>query len=303
MSRVLATADIGSNTAHLLVARIEGNRIQRLANESEWLNLGEVVSRQGQIPNDLADRLVATLGEFQARSMGHKAKNIYVFATEAMRRASNHDAIIRRVESSLGISIEIITPEQEAELSIRGVQIDSEGPTPAALLEIGGGSAQVAIFDGTKIMETLSLPLGTGRLIAESGLTYPSTTEQVQKILDWVELHTKACQELPKAMRIIGSGGVARGLWRGVHPDGDRELHLNELDYVAWTAARLTTDQVSARFGVRQKRALTFVPGAIAYASLIRALGHESFCVSEFGVREGALTMMYERASAKVIRE
>jgi len=89
MGRVLATADIGSNTAHLLVADVTGDRMKRLANLSEWLSLGEVVSRLGRIPKPLEDQLVTSLAGFKRAATQLKAERLYVFATEAMRQAEN----------------------------------------------------------------------------------------------------------------------------------------------------------------------------------------------------------------------
>ena len=103
------------------------------------------------------------------------------------------------------------------------------------------------------------------------------------------------CAGMEPAVRMVASGGVARGLLRVLHPDGDPVLAVPEIEYVRWAAARLSQEQIVRRFSVKGKRAATLVPGAIVYLELMNALGHPYVSVSEYGVREGAVLEMVER--------
>ncbi|MCE9557415.1 MAG: hypothetical protein K8R88_00540 [Armatimonadetes bacterium] len=299
MGQIFATADIGSNTVHLLIAETDGLRIQRLANESEWLSLGEVVGRERRIPPADSDRLLAVLARFAQMVTLAKAEKFYVFATEAMRIAENHEAVLSRVRRELKITVDLITPVREAELSLRGIQLDSEGVSPSALLEIGGGSAQVAICDGEKVTQEVSLPLGTGRLIAQTSLSYPCSAVQIDSLESLIESQMEKLAAFPKPRRVVASGGVARGLWKALHPDNDREVHAEELEYLKWAVPRLPLERLATRFNVRAKRAQTLLPGAMAFARLLEALGHDHMTVSEFGVRDGAILEMFDRAQKR----
>lgn len=292
MARVYAAADVGSNTVHLLVAAVEGNRVSRVRNESEWLSLGEIVSREGRIPASEEARLINVLKAYRSTSNSMKAERLYVFATEAMRLATNHDQVLERVHREAGVSIDLITPRREAELSWRGTGIDSRGPCPAALVEVGGGSAQVALCDDETISDEVSLPLGTGRLIAAHGLTQPASPEQVERLTKMATLEAERVASFGPVERIVASGGVARGLWRALHPDGIKNLTREELAYAAWAAQRLSIDTICARFGVKSKRAATLLPGATVLLALLDALGRDTIQISEFGVREGAVLEM-----------
>jgi len=294
MARVLAAADIGSNTAHLLVALAGRKRFRRIVNESEWLSLGEVVSREGEIPLELADRLVATLIEFTSTTERLKAESFYVFATEAMRRAANHEEVLERIRVATGVTVDLIAPRREAELGVRGAMLDADPGTDEWVAETGGGSVQLAEWVGGEVGSEWSLPLGTGAMIARAGLTQPATAEQVER-LRW--LVDEALSELPagpKHGRLVACGGVARGIWRALHPDGERTLEWNELDYLAWDAARLDIGQIAARYGVKPKRAATLLPGATVYRKVLEQLGLNQMTVSVFGVREGAVVEMLD---------
>ena len=292
MGRVYAAADIGSNTAHLLVAEESRGQLRRLANESDWLSLGEIVSREGKIPKPQVDRLVSTLKRFKQTASSLGASGLYVFATEAMRKAANCDEIVARLKRETGIALDIIPPAREAELSLKGVLPLLQDDGPFILLETGGGSVQVAEWDGKAMSRETSLPIGTGTLIAQAELTQPSDPDQVKQAVEVIRSSLESVSPPPPSTRVVACGGVARGIWRALHPEGDPYLHCRELEYLAWDSQRLNIAQIIGRYGVKHRRALTLLPGCLVYLEILRWIGQESMYVSEYGVREGAIFEM-----------
>ena len=130
MPRIFAAADIGSNTAHLLVGEVSGNSIKRLYNESVWLSLGEVVSRHGHIPSPQAELLIETLRKFRWESQKLGAQSLQVFATEAMRLASNQAVLLTRIRDSAGVEVEMISAMREAQLSYTGTLVEGALRSP-----------------------------------------------------------------------------------------------------------------------------------------------------------------------------
>lgn len=297
MLRTLATVDIGSNTAHLLIARTDGRRLSRMVNGSEWLALGQVVQEHGRLPESSIKAVLTTLSRFRAAAGEAKAEALYVFATEAMRAADNHETVMDLLKRELNLAVDLVTPLREAEYGLRGALFDSPTDGPFLYLELGGGSLQVANANGGAIHQEVSLPLGTGRLVAATGLTLPCPDDAFERFERRVRECLPGRGSIVRAPKALASGGVARGLWRALHPDGEKELAISELDYVVWAARRLAPTQIARRFGVKEKRAATLLPGALVYRALLVALGLERVTVSEFGVREGALL---ELASGRV---
>lgn len=293
MARILAAADIGSNTVHLLVAATDGELVTRLDNLSEWVGLGEVVARSGYISNERIEHLLQALKECRRVAQTRKAESLYVFATEAMRSARNYDAVLHKIEMDTGIKVNIITPRREAELSLKGSQLDVEGASPEIFFEVGGGSAQIAIIKKGQVADHVSLPIGTGRIIAQSGLTNPCSPAAQTLAEEYVAEALKDVN-LPKDSTpvAVASGGVARGLMRAIHPDGEKSVFKEELDYIVWSTSRLSTDRIGSRFGVKQRRAQTLLPGSIVYRALMAKFEVSEITVSEFGVREGAILEM-----------
>ncbi len=292
MARRLAAADIGSNTAHILIADVDNGSVRRIANESEWLSLGQVVAKKGAIPPDIEASLVKILQGYKKLAKQYGAERIYVFATEAVRKAKGHDEAIARISAQSGLEIDIIMPEREAELALKGAMIDMPTTKPSHFIEVGGGSAQIAYWERGKITEERSLPIGTGVLAARHGLTYPPERSAAKSIAADVKKHVDTLSDFPPCNRLVASGGVARGIWRALHPDGEPNVAVPELDYIQWATERLNIGQVERRFRVKEKRAATIFTGAIVYRTLMERLHHTSMRVSIFGVREGAVLMM-----------
>jgi exopolyphosphatase/guanosine-5'-triphosphate,3'-diphosphate pyrophosphatase len=98
---------------------------------------------------------------------------------------------------------------------------------------------------------------------------------------------------------VVASGGVIRGLWRAVHPDGEKKVFREELEFLRWTTARMPVDRIGSRFGVKQRRAQTLLPGSLVYLALMEKFGVSEITVSEFGVREGAILEMAKGRNTK----
>ncbi len=292
MTRVFAAADIGSNTAHLLVAATDGSLVMRIDNYNEWIPLGETVAREGAITKEQSQQLVSVVREFRRVSKDKQAQSLYVFATEGLRQARNHAEVVKKIATETGTRLDIITPRREAELSLGGVALDTRNLGAEVLFEVGGGSVQIGMIERGKLEDEESLPLGTGRIIAESGMTNPCSDISLRAAQNYIANVLSTSRIEPRSGMAVASGGVIRGLWRALHPDGDKILALDEISYMAWAASRLPLDRIITRFGVKNRRATTLLPGALVFQALMRRFGLEQVAVSEFGIREGAILRM-----------
>ncbi|HSI72390.1 MAG TPA: hypothetical protein VK934_04375 [Fimbriimonas sp.] len=297
MGKIYSAVDIGSNTIHQLTAEVDRDSIHEIADNKEWLGLGEVVARSGEIPSALQDRVVETLLNYRSAARVAESDGWYVFATEAVRRAKNSAALLKRIRRQVGVEVEIVNGDREADLAVAGAMLDCELEGEVTLADVGGGSAQIATVKNGRATSVNSVPLGTGTLSAKFSIEGPSDPTSVRAIAKYAR-KTLAEDAAPKyAEALIASGGVARGIWKALHPDGDRTICLPELDYLIWAGENLSVEGLSARFQVRGKRASTLLPGAIVFREMMRIVGVESMQVSRFGVREGAILRL---ASGKI---
>lgn len=289
MPPILATADIGSNTVHLLVAEVTGRKLRRIINESEWLSLGERVSLDGLFNPKLVDALVSTLRKYKKTAQAAMAVDLAVFATEAMRQATNHDEVLATIRQELGIHVSVISGPREAELSFRGVQLDVARDTPYLLVEVGGGSAQFAQVDNSAISHSLSLPIGTGRLIAMFGVTPQCEKENIVAARQYLRQQLRLSPSEFLGPELIASGGVARGIIRALHRDGNPNISTYEIEYLIETSSRLSSAELTKRFMVKRKRAESLLAGSLVYQAILERFGSDQMVVSEYGVREGAI--------------
>jgi exopolyphosphatase/guanosine-5'-triphosphate,3'-diphosphate pyrophosphatase len=160
------------------------------------------------------------------------------------------------------------------------------------MFEVGGGSAQVAVIEDDQIIQQVSLPLGTGRIIAETGLINPCPEYALVAAENYIERKLKDCPITMKGKLAVASGGVGRGLWRALHPDGEKMLSKYEIQYLKQSVRNLSIDRIGSRFNVKPKRAGTLLPGCLVYIALMNYFGVEDCLISEFGVREGAILEM-----------
>ncbi len=295
MPRTFASADIGSNTVHLLVAETDGVKVRRLANRSEWLGLGESVALSGAISDEQAAQLVAILREYRQIAAANRAVEFFVFATEAVRAAENHLDVLERIRRDAKLGVEVITPAVEAEWSLSGSRLDTDLGPNLTFFEVGGGSVQVARVEGGRIEDELSLPLGTGRLVAETGIRSPAPPDAIEVARRYIRERLAPWKLAPPevARPVLASGGVVRGLWRAVHPDGAQDLAIEEIRYLRWASGRLSVPAIASRFACKLKRAATLLPGALVYEELMSHCGATEMAVSEYGVREGAILAMH----------
>jgi exopolyphosphatase/guanosine-5'-triphosphate,3'-diphosphate pyrophosphatase len=163
---------------------------------------------------------------------------------------------------------------------------------PTAFFDIGGGSAQIAKVDAAGITQLCSLPIGTGTLRVSIDLDDPVSPAVYDR------MHRRLAQQLDPlgrllpVKRVVGGGGVARGIMRALHPDKDRLIERYEIDYLEQTARKFASPVLSKRFGVSNARAKTLFPGVSIIQKLMQVLDCGHVLISEFGIREGAVLDM-----------
>ena len=300
--RTAAAIDVGSNSVHLLVARARravrlGTRTDLIAidDESELIGLGDSVDAGGTIPPGPLELVVAAL-ERQvtvARSAG--AERIVIVGTEPLRRASNTDALISAVKTRLGEDLLVINVRQEAELTFVGVCGGRMPEEALAVVDIGGGSSEVAIHVPGRGLHVVPLPLGSARLTNALVRHDPPTSDEIAALTkaavgavhdaDW------PTNDGPPIRRAIFVGGTATNVARLGRLD---RAHLNEdLN----TIGQMPADTVVEHFGVRPRRARQLAAGVAIVSALLDRFLLGAADVSEASLRDGAIIAALARGA------
>ena len=162
----LGVLDVGSNTVHLLVVDAHsGARPLPAYSHKAELRLAELLDEDGAISSHGIDRLAATVAEALQIAEDQGVEDLLPFATSAVRQAANAEHVLARVAEETGIKLEVLTGEDEARLTfLASRRWFGWSVGRLLLLDIGGGSLEIAFGQDEEPDAAVSLPLGAGRL-------------------------------------------------------------------------------------------------------------------------------------------
>ncbi len=156
----VALIDVGSNSVRLALMADGKTLYKTLATT----RLGEGLSLSGKMLPEAIERTASAISDFKSRAYNDGADKLYVFATAAVRSASNKSDFLSRVEKD-GISVDVISGEQEAEIGLLGALKGGDG----GIIDVGGASTEVSIKSGGKLLYSKSVNIGTVRLFDLAG--------------------------------------------------------------------------------------------------------------------------------------
>ena len=302
-SRVAAAIDIGSNSVHVLAARAQrtvrlGTRTELtpLADTSDLIGLGDTVDSNGRIPPESLQAVVDALQRQIELAESVGASRVVVVGTEPLRRAANGDELIAAVRRFTGQSLHVLTVRQEAQLTFLGVTAGVPPREALAVVDIGGGSTEAALYVPGSDLEVVPLPLGSARLTNAIVRNDPPTIDELNALMaaahDVVDGAIWPEHAGVSVRRAIFVGGTATNVARlGVL---DR-AHLNEdLN----TLARMTADEVVEHFAVRPRRARQLAAGVAIVSALLDRFLLGKAEVSEASLRDGAIICALARGDA-----
>ena len=296
---VLAAIDVGSNAVRLELARpdAEGS-LETLHQERDPIRPGEGVFASGMMPEETAERLLATLRRYGALCRRHKAQ-VRAVATSAMRDARNREEIVQRVREETGLNLEVVSGKEEARLICLGVLHRKPPDSHSLLVDIGGGSTEVALATGERPDELWSLALGSVRLTEVFEASGKVTPKQVRLMRSYVkeQLRKNIPEHLTNLPRVaLGSSGTINAVVGFAASEGTAHASLRQLTQAVETLAELTPERRRKRFDPR--RADIIVAGAVILERTARHLGVESVTAVNRGLRDGLLVDLLYRQDA-----
>ncbi len=293
---VLAAIDVGTNAVRLELARPDpGGSLETLHQERDPIRPGEGVFATGAMPPETADRLLSTLRRYAALCRRHKAR-VRAVATSALREAKNRNEIVQRVREEAGLNLEVVSGREEARLICMGVLHGKSPEARSLLVDIGGGSTEVAIATGEKPDDLWSLNLGSVRLTEMFDTSQEVSSKQLKLMRSFVsEVLGKTLPEtLPPLPRVaLGSSGTINAVVSYASGDGSASATVRQLAQAADALAALSPEKRRKRFDPR--RADIIVAGAVILEGVARRLGVDAVTVVHRGLRDGILVDLMHR--------
>jgi exopolyphosphatase / guanosine-5'-triphosphate,3'-diphosphate pyrophosphatase len=296
-TRELAVIDLGSNTARfVLFSTTPEGGFHTLYSEKELPRLGHGTGPDGALAAEGLERGVDTLRRFAHRIDRLGRPPTIAVATSAVREAPNRETFLDQVRRSTGLRLDVLTGEQEGRYAYLGTGSAWELGDDL-LVDLGGGSMQLAATHNGRLGRVASVPLGSLRL-SELYLEHDPPRE---KELDSLRRHVRSTLRpvLPRLRvdpnRVFGIGGSVRALARvaiesrhypipQVH---GYSLRRRELHRVGELLSRMPVDQRRAVPGLSRPRAEVVVPAAIVFEEVLRGAALDELQVSANGIREG----------------
>jgi len=176
-----AVIDIGTNSVLLLLAqRTADGRVDVTDDLSRVTRLGQGAAASGRLSDVAMQRTLAVLAEYRGLADAAGATIVPV-ATEGLRMASNRDVFLVEAQKVLGTAVRMISGDEEAELSYRSVAAE-EPPGPLRVLDIGGGSTELVVGDGARMLSHCSHRVGSVRLTESLIHEDPPSAESVAAV-------------------------------------------------------------------------------------------------------------------------
>ncbi|MBW2282229.1 MAG: histidine phosphatase family protein [Deltaproteobacteria bacterium] len=300
----VAVLDLGSTSFNLLVADATASgEIAPVVRERASPRLGAVIADGPWIPENVCRDAVEAARALRAEADSVGADVFVPVATAAFRDASNGTQLARRIGEAVGVPVRLLSGEEEARAVQRAVRRRIGGSReiqPSLVIDLGGGSLELALDEADCVTWETTLPLGVARLHRELVSSDPMSERDSTGLRDRVRTvlapHLSALDCCPH--RAAVTGGTARAIARLVLAQrGERgarhtqapQISTAELAELGLRLRDATHDE-RLRMSTMQRRRADLLPtGALILETLADALGLDSFTVSDWGLREGMI--------------
>ena len=297
----LGVLDVGSNTVHLLVVDAHvGAHPWPAHSEKSVLRLAERIGPDGRLTTGGERALVDVVKRSRVSASQMDSDDLIAFATSAVREATNAAEVLARVREQTGVDLQVLSGEDEARLTFLAVRRWFGWSAGRLLvLDIGGGSLEIAagIDEGPDL--AFSVPVGAGRLTRERLRGDPPAPEQVDSLIEYVEGRLdEAAGRIEKAGwdRAVATSKTFRTLARlaGAAPSGagmrvPRTLTVTGLRQVLGFIRHIPAVALAQMEGVGAGRARQLLAGAVVAEVTMRRLGIESLDICPWALREGVI--------------
>ena len=294
-----AVIDIGTNTLLLLIV---DDQLHRVVDLCRFGRLGKGLDASGNLAPESIAKSIEICREYRRVMDEHGVKTPAVIATQALREAKNAREFIAPAEVILGARIEIIAGAREAELAFTSVAqaFPDLAGTPYVVVDVGGGSTEFIVTDGTKVVSAVSVPIGAVRLTERHLKHDPPAHGEILELEADIDRHL-AQLALPVGVPLIGTAGTATTMAAvalslatydpdkvtGLRLTPERVAELRDTMLAASTAERRATP------GVEPQRADVIAAGIAIYARALARVHAPVMITCDRGIRWG---LAYERA-------
>jgi len=306
--RILAAIDIGTNSIHMVVVRVNPAlpAFTIISTEKDTVRLGDRDPKTGDLTPAAMGRAIAALQRCQKLAKSLNAEHIVAVATSAVREAPNGRDFLKQIDAELGLFVNLISGYEEARRIYLGVLSGMEfNNQPHIIIDIGGGSTELILGDSHEPRSLSSTKVGAVRLSAEFITTDPISNSEFQYLQAYVRgMLERPVEELLAHLepgeqpRLVGTSGTIESLAiiharekLGMVPNplNGYQLSRKDLKEMVKRLASLSYAERAAIPGMSDRRSEIIVAGALILLEAMTLLGVESLMIGERALREGVI--------------
>jgi exopolyphosphatase / guanosine-5'-triphosphate,3'-diphosphate pyrophosphatase len=296
----VGVVDIGTNSTRLLIADIEGAGVEEVERRTTVTNMGRGVDHTGLLCSEAVEDVCTVIGDYKARYEEMGAERIMAFATSAVRDAANGEAFIAELRERFGLGARLLTGEEEAHLTYLGATAQRPADDPTLVFDIGGGSTELVIGEGSEVGFHASLQAGTIRQSERHLTSDPADPHELENmaadIRNLIERAIAAQPEGGRPVRAIAVAGTPTSLAaidQELEPYDPGRVHGYRLGMkrIQRMLSRLSSLPLAERLrvpGLHPGRAPTIVAGTVILVQVMRAFGLQEVEVSELDILQGS---------------
>lgn len=288
---ILAAIDIGSNAARLLICEVikkgattEFNKLNLIRIP---LRLGFDVFEKGYIGFRKKKMLLNTIDAFSALMKVYEVDHYIACATSAMRDASNSKEIIKEIKDEIGVKIDIITGDLEAEIIYENHIAELLDANKSYLyMDVGGGSTEITLYHKAAVAFQKSFDIGTVRLLTNA-VTDETWEDLKQTLKDISKKYNK--------ITAIGSGGNINKIFSMVNSKTLKSLPIEVIREFYKVLEPLSVEERMQTYNLKKDRADVIVPALKIYANAMKWANIDEIHVPKIGLADGLINHLYAK--------
>ena len=305
---ILAAIDIGTNSIHMVVVRIDPHlsAFTIIAREKDTIRLGDREQKTGKLAPDAIERAIATLKRCKDLASSLDVHQIIAVATSATREAANGAQFLQQIQQEVGLKVDLISGLEEARRIYLGVLSGMDFQNlPHIILDIGGGSTELILADNHDARFLSSTKVGAVRLTQDFITTDPISPQQFAVLRAYIRgMLERPVEELRQKLkvgeevRMVGTSGTIEILMNlhAMEKLGEVPTPLNGYQLtrkeVRDLVKRLSTMNYGERFalpGMSDKRSEIILAGAVVLLESMNLLNQDKIVLCERALREGVI--------------
>lgn len=293
----LGIIDLGSNSVRLVIVDVDDNGAHhQVENLKETVRLAGSMDAAGQIPETAANYAIETIRLFANFCKTRRADRVIGVATAAVRQAVNRDELVERISGETGVSLRVLSGEEEAHLGYIGV-VNTVSEENALMADLGGGSLKLVAFENRIEQHAASLDFGAVTLTNAYGTSDQCTDDARSALAGYLTNVYEEIPWLPGIEPVIGIGGTFRSLARIIRrhrsyvPDTTDYFEISK-EEVRTVYAKLAAQTLKERRnvpGLEEARADIIVAGIAAIYYLLEVTQRPKVIVTTTSIRDGLL--------------